>query len=115
MEEFEKLKAEFEFLKKLHSAQEIELENLKLRSIDVHNHDVLIKNLTDQLAEQKLANLQLKKELDYKNKSLNNVKTRLYKEMKLSKGERITSNIIWSMMVSLALWAVYHSVEVNYL
>ncbi len=114
-EEFEQLKKDYTFLKKLHSNQKIELEELKFKTISIRNQEVLIQNLEnqnkallDKIASQERVNKIITKSLHYFQSKYLNLRNS-------TKGERITTNIFWGIMVTGTLLVIYVDYEAKYL
>ena len=112
--EFEKLKSQFELLRKMNSDQSSELMKLKTDNIDIHNLNVKVSNLEEEKLKLNEKISSLLRELEYKNKSLNSYKSKYLKEYASNRGDRIIKNSIWATFSVFGLWAIYTSIEANY-
>ena len=111
---FDSLKNAFQFLKKLHSGQTIELDELhiKYQSLKRENTDLIFYTLENE--KLKKQNESLQRELDYKNKALYNYKGKYEREHRLTRGDRIIGNAVLGMFVMCGMWGIYTSLEANH-
>ena len=112
---FDSLKNAFKILKYVHSNKTIELEELKEKytNLKKENSDVIFLKIENEKLRKN--NESLQRELDYKNKSLYNYKGKYEREHRLNRGDRIIGNAVLGTFISCALWAIYTSIEKNYL
>lgn len=111
---FDSLKSAFQFLKKLHSGQTFELEELqvKYQNLKRENSDLVFYTIEND--KLKKLNESLQRELDYKNKSLFDYKRKYEREHRLTRGDRIIGNSILGTFIVCGMWAIYTSLETNY-
>jgi len=112
--EFEKLKSQFELIRKLHSSKMEELERFKSDRTEISNLNVKISNLEGQNQALVLRINSMQNELDYKNKSLNSYKSKYLREYASNRGDRIIRSVVYGMFGLVAVWGIYISVEANY-
>lgn len=114
-EEFDKLTTEYFFLKNLYTEQKLDIETLKKQVIESHNLYSTNINLTIENKKLITKVESMQREIGYKNKSLFSYQTKYLKLLNTTKGERIVSNIFWSIMVSGALIVIYTDIEAKYI
>jgi hypothetical protein len=112
--QLDSVKKAFALYKKLHSIQNNEIEEMKLKV-----QELRIEN--NRLNNTEYDNTRLKEELESTKRTVE-IRTRemfFYKrkyerELKLTRGDRIFGNAVLGTFVACALWTIYISYEQNY-
>lgn len=112
--EFEELKAQYAFSKKLYVDLQYENEVLRLKSINAHNLEIKIQNLENDKLKLTEKILSQQRELDYKNQSLYNYKRKYLKEHSLNRGDRLMAAVVYGSFMLAGIWGVYISIEANH-
>jgi len=111
---FDSLKNAFHFLKKLHSVQTIEFEELKVKyqSLKRENADLIFYTEENKKLKEQLGHTE--RNLEIKTKDMFKFKRMYEREHRLTRGDRIIGNTILGTFVMCAIWGIYISVEANY-
>lgn len=111
---FDSLKNSFQFLKKLHSGQTIELEQLQIKyqSLKRENNDLVFYTEENKKLKEQLFHTE--KNLEIKTKDMFKFKRMYEREHRLTRGDRIFGNAVLGSFVMCAMWGIYVSLEENY-
>lgn len=111
---YDSLKNAFQFLKKLHSGQTIEFQELQLKyqSLKRENADLVFYTEENRKLREQLVHTE--KNLDIKTREMFKFKRMYERQHRLTRGDRIMGNAVLGTFVMCAIWGIYVSVEANY-
>lgn len=111
---FDSLKNAFQFLKKLHSGQAIEFQELQIKyqSLKRENADLVFYTEENEKLKQQL--IHTEKNLEIKTKDMFRYKRMYERQHRLTRGDRIIGNAVLGMFVMCGMWGIYTSLEANY-